>query len=47
MKKTFWTLFSFLMTFSASVRADMYAVENIPVDVTAENATQAKEQAIV
>ena len=47
MKKILWTLFVVGTMASAPVRADMYAVENIPVDVTAENATQAKEQAVL
>lgn len=47
MKKILWTLFIIGTAFSMPARADMYAVENIPVDVTAENATQAKEQAVL
>ena len=48
MKKTFWaSLFVLGTTLPLSVQADMYAVENIPVDVTADNATQAKEQAVL
>lgn len=47
MKKAFLLLCVFISTGCFPVWADMYAVENIPVDVTAENASAAKEQAVL
>lgn len=44
MKKSFFTLLFLLNIFSA--RADMYAVYDIHVDVTAQNATIAREQGL-
>ena len=46
MKKIFVVLTAFLFGFSFYAKADMYAVYGIHVDVTAQNATQAKEQGV-
>ena len=47
MKKAFLFLLAFISGRCLPAWADMYAVENIPVDVTAENASMAKEQAVL
>ena len=46
MLKRFLFVFIFLFLASGSVFADMYAVHNMHVDVTAQNATEAREQGL-
>lgn len=46
MLKKFFVFFIFLVTGSNLALADMYAVHNMHVDVTAQNATEAREQGL-